>query len=96
MKNKRTLMAGAAIVGAVALTGLSVTAEQQSDETPEMGVFLTSVGTGDGANLGGLAGADAHCQALADAVGSGDRTWRAYLGKRERPGEGHQHRKLAL
>ena len=79
MKNKRTLMAGAAIVGAVALTGLSVTAEQQSDETPEMGVFLTSVGTGDGANLGGLAGADAHCQALADAVGSGDRTWRAYL-----------------
>ena len=79
MKNKRTLMAGAAIVGAVALTGLSVTAEQQSDETPEMGVFLTSVGTGDGANLGGLAGADAHCQSLADAVGSGDRTWRAYL-----------------
>ena len=44
MKNKRTLMAGAAIVGAVALTGLSVPAEQQSDETPEMGVFLTSVG----------------------------------------------------
>ena len=79
MKNKRTLMAGAALVGAVALTGLSVTAEQQSDETPEMGVFLTSVGTGDGANLGGLAGADAHCQSLADAVGSGDRTWRAYL-----------------
>ena len=79
MNNKRTLMAGTAIVGAVALTGLSVMAEQQSDETPEMGVFLTSVGTGDGANLGGLAGADAHCQSLADAVGSGDRTWRAYL-----------------
>jgi len=79
MNNKRTLMAGTAIVGAVALTGLSVMAEQQSDETPKMGVFLTSVGTGDGANLGGLAGADAHCQSLADAVGSGDRTWRAYL-----------------
>jgi len=79
MNNKQTLMAGTAIVGAVALTGLSVMAEQQSDETPEMGVFLTSVGTGDGANLGGLAGADAHCQSLADAVGSGGRTWRAYL-----------------
>ena len=79
MKSKRALMAGTAMVGAVALTGLSVMAEQQSDETPEMGVFLTSVGTGDGANLGGLAGADAHCQSLADAVGSGDRTWRAYL-----------------
>jgi hypothetical protein len=79
MKNKQTLMAGTAIVGAVALTGLSVMAQQQSDETPEMGVFLTSVGTGDGANLGGLTGADAHCQSLADAVGSGGRTWRAYL-----------------
>ena len=36
MKNKQTLMAGTAIVGAVALTGLSVMAQQQSDETPEM------------------------------------------------------------
>ena len=44
-----------------------------------MGFFITSVGIGDGANLGGLAGADAHCQALADAAGSGQRTWRAYL-----------------
>ena len=44
-----------------------------------MRFFITSVGIGDGANLGGLAGADAHCQALADAAGSGQRTWRAYL-----------------
>jgi hypothetical protein len=44
-----------------------------------MGFFITSVGKGDGANLGGLAGADAHCQALAAAVGAGNRTWRAYL-----------------
>ena len=41
--------------------------------------FVTSVGLGDGANLGGLAGADAHCQKLAEAVDAGDRTWRAYL-----------------
>src|SRR5690606_23168794 len=34
---------------------------------------------GDGANLGGLAGADAHCQRLAEAVGAGNKTWRAYL-----------------
>lgn len=40
--------------------------------------FVTSVGL-DGGNLGGLAGADAHCQALAKAEGSGDHTWRAYL-----------------
>jgi hypothetical protein len=45
----------------------------------EMTFFVTSVGPGDGANLGGLAGADAHCQRLATAAGAGNRTWRAYL-----------------
>ena len=44
-----------------------------------MSFFVTSVGKGDGANLGGMAGADAHCQALATAVGAGTRTWHAYL-----------------
>lgn len=41
--------------------------------------FVTSRGLGHGGDLGGLAGADAHCQALAGAEGSGDHTWRAYL-----------------
>jgi hypothetical protein len=41
--------------------------------------FVTSKGLGRGGDLGGLAGADAHCQALAKAAGSGDHTWRAYL-----------------
>ena len=44
-----------------------------------MSFFVTSVGRGDGANLGGLAGADAHCQQLAAAVGAGNKTWHAYL-----------------
>lgn len=44
-----------------------------------MGFFVTSEGPGDGANLGGLAGADAHCQKLATAAGAGARSWRAYL-----------------
>jgi hypothetical protein len=44
-----------------------------------MGFFITSVGSGKGADLGGLAGADAHCQKLAAAAGAGNRTWRAYL-----------------
>ena len=44
-----------------------------------MSFFVTSVGKGDGANLGGLAGADAQCQALAAAAGQGNRTWHAYL-----------------
>ncbi len=48
-------------------------------QTHKMGFFITSTGLGDGGNLGGLEGADAHCQKLATAVGAGDRTWRAYL-----------------
>ena len=51
---------------------------QQAPPQP-MSFFVTSVGKGDGANLGGLAGADAHCQALAAAAGRGARTWHAYL-----------------
>lgn len=51
----------------------------QTPATGPMGFFITSVGTGNGANLGGLAGADAHCQKLAAAAGAGGRTWRAYL-----------------
>jgi hypothetical protein len=43
------------------------------------GFFVTSTGIGNGANLGGLAGADNYCQTLAQAAGSGARTWRAYL-----------------
>jgi hypothetical protein len=44
-----------------------------------MTFFITSVGRGFGGNLGGLAGADNHCQRLAEAVGHGGHTWRAYL-----------------
>src|SRR5260370_2378284 len=44
-----------------------------------MTFFITSKGPGDGANLGGLTGADRHCQNLAMAAGAGNRTWRAYL-----------------
>ena len=44
-----------------------------------MGFFVTSVGSGKGGDLGGLDGADAHCQKLATAVGAGNRQWRAYL-----------------
>jgi hypothetical protein len=44
-----------------------------------MSFFVTSTNPGKGGNLGGLAGADAHCQALATAVGAGNKTWHAYL-----------------
>ena len=61
----------------------------ESDDIPSslMTFFVTSEPVGDGANLGGLEGADAHCQALAAAVGQGHKTWRAYLSTQERPGQ---------
>src|SRR5690242_20189031 len=51
-------------------------AQAQSADTS---FFLTSIGIGNGGNLGGLAGADNHCQTLAQAAGAGGKTWRAYL-----------------
>ncbi|TDI60085.1 MAG: hypothetical protein E2O93_00160 [Alphaproteobacteria bacterium] len=52
-------------------------------EDHPMGYFITSVGMGQGANLGGLDGADAYCTKLAEAAGSTGRTWRAYLSTQE-------------
>ena len=62
--------------GAAAL--LAACATPSSSSGP-IGFFITSAGLGRGADLGGLAGADAHCQRLAAAAGAGNRTWRAYL-----------------
>jgi len=81
--------------------GWGAAAEMQKRD---MTFFITSVGLGKGADLGGLAGADRHCQSLAAAVGAGKRTWRAYLstsaadGKpavnaRDRIGKGPWHNK---
>jgi hypothetical protein len=59
----------------------------QQQQQP-MGFFVTSTGPGDGGNLGGLVGADAHCQRLAQAVGPGARVWRAYLSAIAAGGQG--------
>jgi hypothetical protein len=65
-----------------------VTPPPGSNPTPaKMTFFVTSVGISKGGNLGGLAGADAHCQALATAVGAGGHTWHAYLSTQARPGQ---------
>jgi hypothetical protein len=70
------------VVVAVTLCVSQLGAQQpgaaQQPQQP-MGFFITSAGPGDGGNLGGLAGADAHCQRLAQAVNAASRTWRAYL-----------------
>jgi hypothetical protein len=60
-------------------TLLAQQGKQEKGPPPPMSFFVTSVGKGDGANLGGIAGADAHCQTLAAAAGAGDRTWHAYM-----------------
>lgn len=60
-----------------AVLGCAGAAAQQAD--PKMSFFITSEGPGNGADLGGLEGADAHCTRLAEAVGAGNKTWRAYL-----------------
>jgi hypothetical protein len=56
-----------------------------------MTFFVTSTGTGKGADLGGLDGADQHCQALATKAGAGHRTWRAYLSNSLAPGSPTVH-----
>src|SRR5437868_7939480 len=68
----------AALPAAVVLAQPPQPPPQQAPPQP-MSFFVTSVGKGDGANLGGIAGADAHCQALAAAAGRGSATWHAYL-----------------
>jgi hypothetical protein len=62
-------------------------AQQRPALSQPMTFFVTSEPIGDGGNLGGLAGADAHCQKLAAAVGAGDQAWRAYLSTQARPGQ---------
>lgn len=64
---------------ALAATAALLAACASSPPGGPMGFFVTSVGSGKGADLGGLAGADAHCQRLGAAAGAGHRSWRAYL-----------------
>ena len=66
-----------AFLGVVTFVTAVTLAQQPS---PQMSFFITSVGSGKGANLGGLAGADQHCTALAKAAGApANKTWHAYL-----------------
>jgi hypothetical protein len=62
-------------LAAMALGGGTVAHAQQAD----MSFFVTGAGSGKGADLGGTAGADQHCQQLAQAAGAGNKTWHAYL-----------------
>ena len=69
------------VVSVAAIPSVIALAQPPAQGQPPqpMSFFVTSVGKGDGANLGGVAGADAHCQQLAAAAGRGSATWHAYL-----------------
>ncbi len=71
-------MTGLTVAGMTLLAGCAGM-QSPAPGPKDMTFFVTSVGPGKGANLGGLAGADQHCQTLAKAAGAPDRVWRAYL-----------------
>jgi hypothetical protein len=73
--NRRTTLTLAATFSLLAIGVSSNSMAQQANMT----FFVTSVGLGNGANVGGLAGADQHCQQLAQAAGAGGHTWHAYM-----------------
>jgi len=81
------------VVTSIVLSFLGGSPAMAQTADAAMNFFLTSAGPGNGADLGGLGGADAHCEALAESVGAAGRTWRAYLSStavdaRDRIGDG--------
>src|SRR5204862_7551148 len=90
MNNARTF----AIVALASLFAASAAEAQQQPvpapqlpQAPEMTFFVTGAGPGKGADLGGVEGADQHCQTLAQRHGAGGKTWRAYLSTQETAGK---------
>lgn len=74
-----------ALSAAAAFAVVAISAGSHAQQA-EMSFFISSVGSGKGGDLGGLSGADAHCQKLAEAAGSKRKTWRAYLSTTEPKG----------
>ncbi|MBL8588954.1 MAG: lectin [Methylobacteriaceae bacterium] len=80
----RIVVAAAALL---AMSGAAFAQAQGPQPNAGMNFFITSASPGKGADLGGLDGADAHCQRLAAAVGQGGKTWRAYLSQQAMDGK---------
>jgi hypothetical protein len=83
MKVVRCMLLASAGIVFCALSGAAVA--QQAQQVPNLSFFVSSAPIGKGGDLGGLAGADAHCQQLAGTVGAGGKTWHAYLSTAETP-----------
>jgi hypothetical protein len=73
------------LAAATSVTALAIQSAQAQSATTSF--FVSSNGIGNGGNLGGLAGADNHCQTLAQAAGAGGKTWRAYLSTQPADGQ---------
>src|SRR3984893_13058195 len=76
---ERALLTVVASVAVASLASTSGQAQQPPPQSPNMTFFVTSSGSGKGADLGGLEGADRQCQTLAQGAGAGSKMWRAYL-----------------
>lgn len=76
---------------APATSAAPVPGARSTDPAKPLSFFIPSEGIGKGGDLGGLAGADAHCQKLAATVGAGNKTWRAYLSTQARDGQPAVH-----
>jgi hypothetical protein len=83
--------AAAILLLSAVFTSAPAPAQGQASSATAMSFFLTSAGPGRGANLGGLNGADQHCQKLATAVGAGSKTWHAYLSENGSAGHPTRH-----
>jgi hypothetical protein len=86
--NRRTTfsLAATSLAATAAMLALAMSGSTMAQQAA-MTFFVTSVGSGNGANLGGLAGADQHCQQLAQTAGAGGHTWHAYLSTQAAEGQ---------
>jgi len=82
----RSLVVAASSVAAATVLLAACAGSMNSASSTGLGFFVSSTGSGRGADLGGLAGADRLCTSLATAAGAGGRTWRAYLSTQPAPG----------
>jgi hypothetical protein len=87
MSKSKVLIITALALGVTSGVNAQTPAPPQLPQAPNMTFFVTGAGPGKGADLGGLEGADAHCQTLAARHGAGGKTWRAYLSTQEAAGK---------
>ena len=87
MSKSTALIVAALALGVTSGVNAQTPAPPQLPQAPNMTFFVTGAGPGKGADLGGLEGADAHCQTLAARHGAGGKTWRAYLSSQEAAGK---------